>query len=160
MKNDVPAVHVAAKHLGPADLSAADDDGCPDAVITSVLFQRLNLSYPGLEAAKVAVASGDHASACKVVATYYSEAKSASWLRHPSPPPGTALAGGEVDEVMVNDTYDFYGEIGRVPRNSDGGLDWFFRGPVDDDVRREPTSVLVSDVRVTCKGMSVCVAGV
>eukprot|EP01043_Picozoa_sp_COSAG02_P089834 COSAG02_NODE_26768_length_625_cov_0.874525_1_plen_134_part_10 len=116
-------------------VSGADDDGCPDAVVTSVLFQRLNLSYPGLEAAKVAVASGNHASACKAIAAYYSGAKSASWLRDPSPPPGTALAGGVVDEVRLNDTYDFYGEVGRVPRNVDGGLDWFFRGPVDDDVR-------------------------
>ena len=120
------------------DLDSADDHGCPDAAVTSVLFQRLNLSYPGLEAAKAALASGDQATACKAVAAYYSGAKTAAWLRHASPPAGTALAGGAVDEVVLNDTYDFYGEVGRVPRNADGGLDWYFRGPVHDDVRHEP----------------------
>ena len=119
------------------DLVSADD-GCPDAAVASVLFQRLNLSHPGLEAAKEAVASGDQTTACKAVAAYYSGAKTAAWLRHASPPAGTAWAGGAVDEVALNDTYDFYGEVGRVPRNADGGLNWYFRGPVHDDVRREP----------------------
>ena len=54
-------------------------------------------------------------------------------LRSPAPRAGTARVGGSVDEVMINYTYDFYGEVSRVPREPDGGLDWHFYGPVGDD---------------------------
>ena len=85
--------------------------GCPtSAPITALLFKALNLSYPGLEAVKAAVAAGDQGVACSAVAAYYATSKHAPWLRHAAPAVGTALAGGAVDATMLNDTYDFYGE--------------------------------------------------
>eukprot|EP01051_Picozoa_sp_SAG22_P022132 SAG22_NODE_5182_length_1068_cov_1.867905_2_plen_206_part_00 len=107
--------------------------GCPSRPITALLFKALNLSYPGLEAVQAAVAAGDRGAACNALAAYYAAPKHAPWLRHAAPAVGTALAGGAVDATMLNDTYDFYGEVGKVPRNPDGGLDWYNRGPVDDD---------------------------
>lgn len=76
---------------------------------------------------------GNTTAACNEVAQYYADASTAGWLRKAAPHPGTARVGGSVDAVMLNDTYDFYGEIGRVPRNKDGGLDWHDYGPVGDD---------------------------
>ena len=130
---------------------------CPSAPITALLFKSLNLSYPGLEAVKAAIAAGDQDTACDAVAQYYAASKHAPWLRHAAPAAGTALAGGAVDAVMLNDTYllrqtflltlspfaihrrlvwrsryDFYGEVGRVKRNADGGLDWYDQGPDHD----------------------------
>jgi len=80
-----------------------------------------------------AVASGDQTDACNKLATYYASSHTAQWLRLAAPRPGSSTVGGEVDEVRVNDTYDFYGEVARVPRERDGGLDWHFYGPVGDD---------------------------
>jgi hypothetical protein len=77
--------------------------------------------------------TGNQTAACNAVAQYYADASTASWLRKAAPRPGTSRAGGGVDAVLLNDTYDFYGEVGRVPRNADGGLDWLFTGPVNDD---------------------------
>ena len=45
---------------------------------------------------------------------------------------GTARIGGEADAVMLRDTYTFFNEMGKVPRNADGGLDWSFTGPDND----------------------------
>ena len=67
------------------------------------------------------------------MAKYYATAHTATWLRLPAPHPGSSRVGGDVDAVMLNDTYDFYGEIARVPREQDGGLDWHCYGPVGDD---------------------------
>jgi hypothetical protein len=81
---------------------------------------------------KAAVEAGDFTSACNGVANYYSSSTKVAWLRHIAPPPGNKRVGGDVDTVMLNDSYNFYGEVGRVPRNKDGGLDWYNTGPVDD----------------------------
>ena len=78
---------------------------CPSAPITALLFKSLNLSYPGLEAVNAAIAAGDQDTACDAVAQYYAASKHAPWLRHAAPAAGTALAGGAVDAVMLNDTY-------------------------------------------------------
>ena len=78
---------------------------CPSAPITALLFKSLNLSYPGLEAVKAAIAAGDQGTACDAVAQYYAASKHAPWLRHAAPTAGTTFAGGAVDAVMLNDTY-------------------------------------------------------
>jgi hypothetical protein len=112
-------------------------DGCPaSAALTKLLINGLNFSYPGLEVAKKAkdsgVVSGDFTDACNAISVYYAQATTAPWLRHPVPKVGTGMVGGQTDAVLLNNTYDFYGEVGTVPRNTDGGLDWACDGPVQD----------------------------
>ena len=104
--------------------------GGPHSTITTLLFRSLNLSYPGLERARSALSGGNLSGACDAVAQYYADAATASWLRKPGPRPGRSLVGGNIDAIVFNDTFDFYGEVGRVPRNADGGLDWCVLGDV------------------------------
>ena len=111
-------------------------DGCPGgplSPLTALLFSALNLSSPSLTAVAKLHRDGNLTAACNAVALHFTEASTASWLRLQAPTRGIARIGGEVDAIMLNDTYVFYGEIGRVPREADGGLDWYCNGPVDDD---------------------------
>ena len=109
-------------------------DGCGHTNTTALLLfgATLNLSFPGLEGVKTAFDAGKLTSACNQLATYYANSANAAWLRHAAPTRGYKLAGGYVDGVAYNDTYNFYGEKGKVPRNPDGALDWDFTGPVHD----------------------------
>ena len=112
-----------AAPIGPA----ADGDGCPSsAAVTEVLFSAVNLSWPGLEKVRRAYHNDDNRTACNELAAYYANANTSGWLRNPGPTcrPSRSRVGGAVDAVIWNDTYDFYGEVGKVPRNKDGGLDW------------------------------------
>ena len=112
-------------------------DGCPASKLTTrLLIDGLNFSFPGLEAAKAALhegtASGNFTATCNAVSAYYASSARASWLRRPAPLAGSGVVGGQTDDVRLRDTYDFYGEVGKVPRNADGGLDWNCTGPVND----------------------------
>lgn len=122
--------------LAIAGVSAAPKlqlDGCPNPIITKVLFGSLNLSFPGLLPVNAALKAGNSTAACNAVAGYYASSNRNMWLRQLAPLPGKSYVGGAVDAVMLNDTYTFYGEVGRVPRNADGGLEWHNYGPVHDD---------------------------
>lgn len=97
-------------------------DGCPggdpNGALSNVLFSSLNLSFPGLDAVKNAVNNGNITGACNEIALYYASAPTARWLRMAAPPQGSSHAGGAVDEIMLDDKYDFYGEIGKVTLHS------------------------------------------
>eukprot|EP01047_Picozoa_sp_COSAG01_P077816 COSAG01_NODE_14154_length_1490_cov_1.433501_2_plen_260_part_00 len=99
---------------------------------THLLFQHLNLSYPGMETVAAALKAGDNAAACNAISDHYSHSSKVSWLRYPEPKAGSTSVGGQIDEVVANDTYTFVTETGRVPRNKDGGLDWEYSGPIND----------------------------
>ena len=94
----------------------------------------LNLSFPGLESVSSAVAHGDLNAACEALAFYYQNSNSSYWLRHGPITPGTNLAGGEADAIVFNDTFNLRGVTltTRIPRNSDGGLNWLDKGPRND----------------------------
>lgn len=136
----VTAVLLAA--ASAATVAAAGDagyvqDGCPASKLTTQLFlDGVNFSFPGLHAAKKALdkdrVSGDYTSTCNAVSAYYAASTRVSWLRQPAPLEGSSVVGGQTDDVRLSDTYNFYGEVGKVPRNADGGLDWNFTGPVND----------------------------
>ena len=116
-----------------APVPAGAGDGCPKSNLTTqLLFQHLNLSYPGMETVAAALKARDTSAACNAISDYYSKSSKVSWLRYPAPKTGSGRVGGQIDEVVANDTYTFVTETGRVPRNKDGGLDWEYAGPIND----------------------------
>jgi len=96
----------------------------------------MNLSSPGLERAAAPAASGDLGQACHDVADFYRRGNSSAWLRIGPVTPGQRLAGGEVDQMVFNDTfYGFPSPRGpvRLRRTPGGGIDWTWWGPDGDD---------------------------
>lgn len=94
----------------------------------------VNLSFPGLEAARTAAAVGDLNTACNEIAAYFQNSNTSAWLRIPDVPPGTGRVGGNTDK-MVDSDYFFLSGVSTgavVPRNADGGLDWLNKGPRGD----------------------------
>ena len=73
--------------------------------------------------------------ACVALVAYYqNHTEGGWWWRLPAAPqPTQRHAGGAADEAL-HDRYDFYGEVGTVPRNAsaDYGLEWMWLGPVGD----------------------------
>eukprot|EP00039_Didymoeca_costata_P022284 m.4202 g.4202 ORF g.4202 m.4202 type:complete len:684 (+) comp2922_c0_seq1:124-2175(+) len=106
---------------------------CPSpSRTTKLLMSQLNLSYPGLEAVNHAVKSGDEEGACSLLCQYYRDENNVPFWRRAPRPPGTGKVGGTADDAL-KDKYDFYGEVGVVPRYSNGSLDWHYEGPIGDD---------------------------
>eukprot|EP00039_Didymoeca_costata_P006259 m.88716 g.88716 ORF g.88716 m.88716 type:complete len:721 (-) comp13184_c0_seq1:32-2194(-) len=104
--------------------------------IGTAVVKSLNLSWPGLELAKQAVARGDLGDACEEIATYYRKSNGASWLRIPPVKPGNGLVGGSVDAMVFHDVFSGFPSPSRpckIGRNADGGLNWTTYGPDDDD---------------------------
>jgi len=118
---------------------ASDPSGniCSQNKTIGAAFARaVNLSWPGLESAKAAAEAGDYATLCDDVAAYYRGGNTTSWLRTGSVSPSTRLVGGGVDAMVFNDTFTGFpspaGPV-RMPRTADGGLNWTWYGPDDDD---------------------------
>ena len=96
----------------------------------SALLAAIDLDRPGLEAVKAAHDRADTPAACRALLKYYRSAKTAAWLRRQPVVPNGRPAP-EAD-LILQDTFTFYEEQATVPRRSDGGLDWTFRGPTND----------------------------
>ena len=98
----------------------------------------LNLSWPGLEAARKHQAAGNLGVACEAVVLYYKTSNSSAasaQLRLPvAPTPSTRRVGGRTDALVDNDEYysDTCSCAAKVPRDAAGGLNWTFFGPNDD----------------------------
>jgi hypothetical protein len=105
-----------------------------NATIGAAVVAAVNLSWPGLQAAAAAAAKGDLGSACGELALYFSTGNSSSWLRLPPVRPGTGRAGGQVDDLVGHDIFYLGGVkvTAKVPRNTDGGIDWLDHGPRGD----------------------------
>jgi len=87
----------------------------------------LDLEQEGLLPVREAVATGDLPGACEALIACVWESCAGSWLRG-----GTAdRPSSGVDDVL-NDTFTIQGVTGKVPRNVDGGIDWYHRGPRND----------------------------
>ena len=74
--------------------------------------------------------------ACVAIATYYRNGTSAPWLRIPPVKPGTTRAGGDVDDMVDKDMFSGFPSPAcgvKIPRNADGGLEWTWYGPDNDD---------------------------
>ena len=95
------------------------------------LFGALDLGRPELAPARDAFAAGDLPAACRALLVHYRNGDTASWLRR-DPPPLSARTNRRAEKVL-GDTVMVDWLEARVPRRTDGGLDWETRGPHDDD---------------------------
>lgn len=95
-----------------------------------ILFNALNLDYPGLNSVKKAAAEKNWAGACNELVNYYRNSKSASWLRL-NKIPLTAKRESQGDSV-ISDIFTFQSVSGKHPRLANGQLDWQNKGPNND----------------------------
>ena len=81
-----------------------------NAFVHSYITKTKLLISTTLQAAR-AYHNGNVTGACNEVALHFFQAPTASWLRVAAPNhTSTARVGGQVDAIMLEDTYDFYGE--------------------------------------------------
>eukprot|EP01043_Picozoa_sp_COSAG02_P025374 COSAG02_NODE_1424_length_12684_cov_13.471116_2_plen_782_part_00 len=106
--------------------STNENSSCPPEPHFSALMTSINVTYPGLEAVRTALSTGDNEGACVALADYYRGGQTAIWLRARSIPiPSARMAGGAADGVL-RDHYSFYGTAADVPRHPSGALNWSF----------------------------------
>ena len=94
------------------------------------LFASLDLERKSFGAVRDAVAREDWSAAGEALLTYYGQSDSSGWLRRAPVTPGAATDSQA--DVLLSDTFTFYGSKGTVPRTADGGLVWQYRGPDKD----------------------------
>jgi hypothetical protein len=98
----------------------------------SKLFNALDLSHPGLEAAQAAWQAGDEEAASAALLRYYRERSPLpnqdQWL---SPFTGEAAAIKRADYIL-NDEYELQGSVSPIPRTPEGHIDWESGGPRND----------------------------
>ena len=94
------------------------------------LLQSLDLQHPGLQMVKEAVDRGDAVAASEALLTYYRNSNTGSYYRKEQPSPSKEK-NPEADSIL-QDIFTFYELPDRVPRLSDGRLDWTHTGPDND----------------------------
>eukprot|EP00040_Diaphanoeca_grandis_P024171 m.132586 g.132586 ORF g.132586 m.132586 type:complete len:852 (-) comp29619_c0_seq1:45-2600(-) len=120
----------AISEIAPPPNICAQNASIGQAVISAV-----NLSWPGMEAVKSAATANDLGAACEALATYYKNGKTSEWLRLPViPVPSARRAGGDADDLVDHDIFHLsgVGQVAKIPRNADGGIDWLDKGPKND----------------------------
>ena len=95
------------------------------------LFSQLDLTPTELSDVSAAVSQNDYPQACKALLEYYKNGTSGSWLRKPPVPSGTGTVA-EAEAIVNDDLFDFQNAPAVVPRTEAGGLDWTYRGPLND----------------------------
>ena len=106
-----------------------------NAFIGAAVIGAVNLSWPGLGAVKAAADANQLGAACAALAAYFRDGNSSRWLRLPaSPHPSPRRAGGAADDLVNRDVFHLsgVGQVAKIPRNPDGGLDWLYKGPKTD----------------------------
>ena len=70
----------------------------------------------------------------QALARYYREGNTSAWLRIGAVAPGSAKAGGSADQMLDHDIFTLSGvkQVAKIPRNADGGIDWYYKGPKSD----------------------------
>ncbi len=127
-------VAVAAT-AGPPPPSPGPNICATNRSIGQAVVAAVNLSWPGLGSVQSAVAAGDLGGACEALADYYQKGNSSAWLRiSTSPAPSSRKAGGDADDLVEHDIFHLsgVGQVAKVPRNPDGGIDWLDHGPKND----------------------------
>lgn len=115
--------------------TAASSICARNATLGTAVVNAMNLSWPGLEQAAEHAASGDLGAACTAIAAYYRTGNTSAWLRlGPAPAPSSRMAGGAADDLVLRDIFTLNGvkQVAKIPRNEDGGIQWYFKGPQKD----------------------------
>lgn len=94
------------------------------------LFQSLDLDREGLQTVKEAVNRGGVVEACNALLAYYRTSNNAKYLWRTQPRPSNKV-DSQADSIM-RDLFVFYELPDRVPRTSNGQLDWTHQGPDND----------------------------
>eukprot|EP00051_Salpingoeca_urceolata_P028965 m.488563 g.488563 ORF g.488563 m.488563 type:complete len:838 (-) comp25909_c0_seq1:98-2611(-) len=106
-------------------------------ILGHAVLDAVNLTLPQLADVASHAQRGDLQAACDALATYYASSNTTAWLRWTPPggwhPNGTKRVGGHADDIL-KDIYYLSGvkETAKIPRNSDGGLNWYDEGPKHD----------------------------
>eukprot|EP01050_Picozoa_sp_SAG11_P007221 SAG11_NODE_594_length_8302_cov_1.386810_1_plen_176_part_00 len=131
-----------ATMLTSAVAAAAEANICAtNASIGHAVIGAVNLSWPGMNAVRTAAADGDLGGACEALAAYYRDGNTSAWLRLlVTPAPSTRRAGGEADDLVNHDIFHLsgVGQVAKIPRNRDGGIDWLNHGPKNDPYAQLP----------------------
>ena len=91
------------------------------------IFQKLDLSHPGLEEVSKAYASNNLPLACKNLLAYYSKSK----LVITELPEATQKSNAAADSILEG-IYTFYRVTDKVQHLADGHLNWSYAGPYND----------------------------
>lgn len=115
------------------EITSADDlwRMYPDRMRT--LFAALDLDRSGLEEVRAAIQAGDTLAASEALLLYYRDKSSEHWFE-----PESADDEVPTEEILSEtrqlsaDTVTFSGATAQVPRLDNGGLQWGYTGPQDD----------------------------
>jgi hypothetical protein len=135
MRETLILVAMLGIHVTLANGHASSNICATNVSIGHAVIDAVNLSWPGLEATRTAAAANDLGAACEALAAYYKQSNGSAWLRIPvTPIPSTRKAGGDADDLVDHDIFHLsgVGQVGKVPRNADGGIDWLDHGPKND----------------------------
>ncbi len=94
------------------------------------LFDALDLERGELTSVKAAVEVKDWPNACKALLDYYRSSPWVDKMRVERIMPTDQRDPGA--DMILNDNYTLYEVTAKVPRKSDGGLDWEYNGPSGD----------------------------
>lgn len=96
------------------------------------LSDSLDLESDKLAAVREAVANQDWATASQSLLAYYQHVDNPAFPSAVEKPQRDEATIARADAVL-NDTFTFYDQTAKVPRRPDGGLQWDYTGPANDN---------------------------
>lgn len=93
-------------------------------------LEQFDLTRKGLERVRAAVELGDFPLACRELLSYYQDGGAKPFV-DPVLPASSNQKDPEA-EPLLRDTFTFYTQTDRVPRDANGGLNWDHQGPDND----------------------------
>ena len=96
----------------------------------TLLLKEINLDYQGMNRVKLAYDNGNISLACSLLLDYYKNAGTVAYLRKECVP-FSEKRDSKADSILQN-IFTFYTQTDKVPRDSNGHLDWKYHGPADD----------------------------
>lgn len=94
------------------------------------LLKKINLTKGALKSVKQAYMQGNISLACASLLDYYKSAKTVKYLRKDCVP-FSGERDNHADSILKN-ILTFYRQTDKVPRDSNGHLNWRYHGPDDD----------------------------
>ncbi|GMV93204.1 MAG: hypothetical protein AMXMBFR82_29820 [Candidatus Hydrogenedentota bacterium] len=96
------------------------------------LFEALDLELPPLAPIRQHVQDKDWNKACDALLEHYRQAGNPAFPQA-AERPARSDAAIAIADAALNDTFTFYDQTATVPRRPDGGLQWDFTGPENDN---------------------------
>jgi Heparinase II/III N-terminus/Heparinase II/III-like protein len=100
------------------------------------LFSSLDLNRKDLSSVQQLVEQQEWSAACEALVSFYQNSHTIAWLRHYPIERRKPMEAGPLNNLcaqsILNDTFTFQLTTGKVPRRSNGWLDWCDLGPNGD----------------------------